>query len=158
MSMTDGVGRSYRYYEGEPLWPFGWGLTLTDWSLTLDRSPASGASVRDSAAALGGGGLGNFSVKLKNVGQHDSDEVVFVYFSPQFKRPDCPVPKRQLIDFRRVHVAKGGQAVLTFSVSSEQLHLVNADGTRSARIGHYALEFTNGVNATATVDVNVRER
>lgn len=149
MSMTAGLGRSYRYYSGEPLWPFGWGLTLTEWSLTLDPS------VGTSAAALGSGGAGNFSVALKNIGERDSDEVVFVYFSPQFKRPDCPVPKRQLMDFRRVHVAKAEQAVLEFEVTSEQLHLVNVDGTSSAYSGHYVLEFTNGVNATATVDVNV---
>lgn len=152
MSMTSGLGRSYRYYTGQPLWPFGWGLTFTDWSLVLDHKlDATSAS----AESLGNGGWGNFTVMLANIGDCDSDEVVFVYFSPQFNRSECPVPRRQLIDFRRVHVRKGEQVSLAFSISSEQLYLVNSDGTRSGYPGRYILEFKNGANATASVDINV---
>lgn len=157
MSMTSGIGRSYRYYTGEPLWPFGWGLTLTDWSLTLgDNLDATFPSATlDNAVSLGNGGLGNFTILLANTGERHSDEVVFVYVSPQFNRSDCPVPRRQLIDFRRTHVRKAEQVALVFSIASEQLYLVNRDGTRSAYPGHYVLEFTNGVNATASIDVDV---
>jgi hypothetical protein len=45
-----------------------------------------------------------YSVKLSNQGSVDSDEVVQVYMVPQFTRAGVATPKRQLIDFARIHV------------------------------------------------------
>jgi len=41
MSMTDSPGRTYRYYTGKPLWPFGWGLSYTTFSLNWTMTPQS---------------------------------------------------------------------------------------------------------------------
>ena len=150
MSLTKSPGRGYRYYEGTALWPFGWGLTYTQWEIQVGPASTPGSGMQP---GLGPAGT-NFTAVLKNTGQVDSDEVLFVYFAPQFTRPDCPVPKRQLIDFRRVHVKHGDSAALVFSVAAQQLELVGADGTRSLVKGKYVLEFTNG-NTTATVDLQL---
>ena len=86
----------------------------------------------------------------------DSDEVIQVYFAPQFVRTDgAPTPHKQLIDFERVHVAAGGSTTVAFSIASSQLDLVDVNGTRAPHAGTFRLMFTNGVDATATVDVVV---
>ena len=115
------------------LFEFGFGLTYTNWSISV------------------AGSQGAYRATVKNIGRVDSDEVVQLYFSPQFVRPNgVPTPRRQLIDFKRVHVAAGGVVNVPFTVSDAQLELPNVDGTRSAYPGKYTLEFTNGAETTAS--------
>ena len=99
-----------------------------------------------------------YSLRVSNTGNVDSDEVVQVYFVPvHFTQPrDSPIPKRQLIDFQRVHVKAGATVEVPFTVAVAQLELVSADGTRAAMAGNYAIEFTNGENATARAAVEIR--
>ena len=71
-------------------------------------------------------------------------------------RQHVPTPKKQLLDFERVHnVAKGSATTVRFEVQSEQLDLVSVDGVRAPHKGTYTLLFTNGVDAHASVDVVV---
>ena len=71
-------------------------------------------------------------------------------------RQHVPTPKKQLLDFERVHnVVKGSATTVRFEVQSEQLDLVSADGVRAPHKGTYTLLFTNGVDANAAVDVVV---
>ena len=55
----------------------------------------------------------------------------------------------------QIHVAAGESTTISFSVASSQLDLVDINGTRAPYAGTYQLVFTNGVDATATVDVVV---
>lgn len=71
-------------------------------------------------------------------------------------RQQVPTPKKQLLDFERVHdVAKGGATTVHFEVQSEQLDLVGVDGVRAPHKGSYTLLFTNGVDAHTSVVVTV---
>ena len=82
---------------------------------------------------------------------------------PPHRVPGCgdiriagvPTPKRQLVDFERVHIAAGASTAVTFTVAAEQFELVAKDGTRSSYPGKYALHFTNGVDTMAVVDVTI---
>src|SRR5690606_32429955 len=74
-------GRTYRYFEGKPLYPFGHGLSYTsfDYSgLSLDRSTAGAAdTVR-------------VAVRVRNTGKREGDEVVQLYaraLEPRRVRP-----------------------------------------------------------------------
>jgi len=78
-----------------------------------------------------------------------SDEVVQVYFIPQFKRSGAPTPHRQLIDFERVHVKVGATAAISFGITAAQLEFTAPDGGREAVPGKYRIEFTNGAGAVA---------
>jgi hypothetical protein len=159
MSLTAPPGRTYRYYPTSkdlpaPLWPFGWGLTYTQWEITLTTPSSVPSSVPSSGTevvAL----PATFTVELKNVGAVASDEVVQVYFAPQFLREGCPTPTRQLIDFERLHVAAGASASVSFTVTSKQLELAGIDGSRASHPGKYTLEFTNGVGTNATADITI---
>src|SRR5215831_10547560 len=83
-------GRSYRYFEGQPLWPFGYGLSYTQFrygALAIPKVP------------INAGESLNVSVTVTNSGSLDGDEVVQLYL--QF--PDLPgAPLRALRGFQRV--------------------------------------------------------
>eukprot|EP00040_Diaphanoeca_grandis_P026289 m.147112 g.147112 ORF g.147112 m.147112 type:complete len:1059 (-) comp30518_c0_seq1:206-3382(-) len=164
MNMTSPPGRTYKYYPTDatkypkPVFPFGWGLTYSRFNFTLasssSSSPTSSLSSTPSSSKLQLKQLGNITttINVHNIGEMDSDEVVQVFFVPKFTRDGVPTPKRQLVDFERVHVATKGTVSIEFTITAQQLELVNADGTRSAYAGEYNLEFTNGVDTTVTID------
>ena len=143
MSMTAPPGRSYKYYEGTPLWPFGWGLSYASFDLALAAANSS------TALPL------RATVSVSNTGQTDGDEVVQLYFAPKWTRTDAPLPKRQLIDFARVHLKAGEEVALDFVVVADQLRTVHADGTRSLVPGTYDLVFTNGAHNTVQHTVTI---
>lgn len=89
-------GRTYRYFEGEPLYPFGYGLTYTGFEY-------SGLEVK----AVDGTKL-QAAVTLKNAGGRESDEVVQIYGSAPESRVRKPV--RQLLGFRRVKNMQPGES------------------------------------------------
>ena len=103
---------------------------------------------------LGGGAADDATVTVRNVGAVDSDEVVLAFMIPP-RRTGVPTPKKQLLDFERVHVAKGASVDVSFEINAEQLELVSADGVRAHHAGRYTLLFTNGVDANASVVVTV---
>ena len=83
--MAKPPGRTYKYYTGEPLWPFGMGLSYT----TFDLSCTSSTTITTSST-LGGGAASlpgdeqqelplTASCDVKNTGSVDGDEVVMVY-------------------------------------------------------------------------------
>ena len=88
-------GRTYRYFDGEPLWPFGYGLSYTTFS--LQRSQAAGAPVN-------AGDPLNAAVTVTNTGKVAGDEVVELYL----KFPDVAgAPRLALRGFQRVHLEPG---------------------------------------------------
>jgi beta-glucosidase len=95
-------GRTYRYFQGEPLFPFGYGLSYTTFTYTnLTTSSASG----DVAV----------SVEVKNTGNRDGDEVVQVYSKQLQAGPDAPI--RSLAAFDRVHLKAGERKTVHLTVS-----------------------------------------
>ena len=59
------------------------------------------------------------------------------------------------MDFERVHIAAGASTTVNFTVAAKEFELVAKDGTRSSYPGKYLLQFTNGVDTTAVVDVTI---
>jgi beta-glucosidase len=111
-------GRTYRYFTGEPLYPFGYGLSYTTFrysNLTFDK-PSLEAS--DNLIA---------SVDVKNTGKTAGDEVVEVYLT----HPGVDgAPVRALAGFHRVHVEPGATEHVQITVPNRQLSVVGSDGTR----------------------------
>lgn len=112
--------RTYKYYEGTPLYPFGYGLSYTDFrydSLTLSRN-------KDGLA---------ISATIENLGEITADEVVQVYLS----MPDAPteVPQRELVAFKRVPIKSGRQEKVQFTLTGDQLTYVDQSGVRQPYLG-----------------------
>jgi len=143
MNMTTGVGRTYRYFTGTPLWPFGFGLSYT----TFEFSFGVGT---DSAII----------VDVLNTGKRDGDEVVEVYFTPlddvKLNHP-TRLPLLQLVDFERVHVEAGGKTQSTFTISDNTVALVDGQGNLVVAPGSYAFTFTNGADQKLTYNYKVAE-
>ena len=82
--MAKPPGRTYKYYTGEPLWPFGMGLSYTSFELSCSSTSSSTSSTLGGGAASPPGDEQQelpltVSCDVKNTGSVDGDEVVMVY-------------------------------------------------------------------------------
>jgi beta-glucosidase len=119
--------RTYRYFTGVPLYPFGYGLSYT-------RFRYSGG--RLSTGRLQAGAPLTVSVQVKNAGDVDGDETVEVYLVPKDKR-NAPVQK--LAGFEKVHLRRGESKVVQCSIDPRELSLVREDGSRAVQAGEYEI-------------------
>jgi beta-glucosidase len=135
-------GRTYRYFAGRPLWPFGYGLSYTTFSygsLSLPKSPI------DAGASLGA------SVKVTNTGKVAGDEVVQLYL----KFPDVPgAPLRALRGFQRIHLAAGRSQVVRFQLTQRDLSMVTETGNRIVAAGQYTVSVGGGQPGTGAPSVS----
>jgi len=98
-------GRTYMYFEGEPLYPFGHGLSYTSFSL---------GQLQVASSTLGPGDKVSISATVTNTGNRAGAEVVQLYITP----PPSPVkrPIKQLAGFQRVELQPNEQKVVTFEL------------------------------------------
>jgi beta-glucosidase len=104
--------RTYRYFSGTPVYPFGHGLSYTTFAYDKPQTEitADGLSVK---------------VNLTNTGNRDGDEVVQLYIS---SKQDYPTPIRALKAFKRVHLKAGATLPVTFLLRAADLSAVNQQG------------------------------
>lgn len=120
-------GRTYRYFDGEPLYAFGDGLGYTSF--------AYDAPVLSTARVKAGDPL-DISVDVRNTGARSGDEVVQVYLAYPGM---AGAPRRALVGFQRISLAAGEQRAVRFHLDARVLSLVDADGVRAVREGRYEL-------------------
>jgi beta-glucosidase len=102
-------GRTYKYFKGIPLYPFGYGLSFS--TFTYSNMKASKTiSVDDSLPV---------SVDVTNKGKMDGDEVVEVYVT-HFGNPLMPI--RTLVGFKRVSIKAGQTEHVMVMISNDQLY------------------------------------
>jgi beta-glucosidase len=99
----DMKGRTYRYFTGEPLYAFGYGLSYT----RFDYS-----DLQTTTSSLGANDAFEVSVAVKNVGERAGDEVVQLYV--RSVSPSRPMPIEQLRGFARVTLQPGERKRVTF--------------------------------------------
>jgi beta-glucosidase len=141
-------GRTYRYFNGKVQYPFGYGLSYTSFAYEWQKMPAGIKTAKDSIS---------FSIKVKNTGQMDGDEVVQVYVEyPTVDR----MPLKELKAFKRVHVKAGGETEVQISIPAADLQKWDL-ATRSWKLypGTYTI-FAGGNSGdkkiVATVKAEVR--
>jgi beta-glucosidase len=98
-------GRTYMYLDQPPLYPFGYGLSYTDFRYTKLR-----VSPRESNPR----GVITASVDIQNVGQRDGDEVVQVYVHQEERA--YKQPRLQLKTFQRIHLKAGELRTITLAL------------------------------------------
>ncbi len=126
-------GRTYRYFRGEPTYPFGFGRSFTTFRYgTLAISPERG----------GVGATFQVSVTVENTGARAGDEVVQLYVTDE--QASGPVPIRSLADFRRIALAAGERQTVSFSVTARALSFVAADGRRLVEPGWFTIAVGGG--------------
>jgi beta-glucosidase len=104
-------GRTYMYFQGTPLYPFGFGLSYTTFTYS---------TLRLSAASLTSGGSVTVSVDVTNSGTRDGDEVVQLYVSYP-TTTGVPRPIKQLRGFQRVTVPAGQTKTVALPLTYDQL-------------------------------------
>jgi beta-glucosidase len=112
-------GRTYMYFEGPPLYPFGYGLSYTGFWYR---------SLKTSAPSLPADGAIDVNVVVKNFGKRAGDEVVQLYV----RHLDSAVsrPRQELKAFARVHLRSQEQKTVTLSLPASRLAYWDADADR----------------------------
>ena len=124
--------RTYRYFTGKPLYPFGFGLSYSKFEYN---------NLKLSNDHLNAGDPLDVSVEVKNVSQRAGDEVVEVYLNfPQL--PGAPI--RALRGFARVHLGAGEARQVSFNLLPRELSHVNQAGDRVITAGSYRVSVGGG--------------
>jgi beta-glucosidase len=134
------AARTYRYFEGQPLFPFGHGLSYTTFAYSDLKLPAT----------VGAGEPLQVEAQVANTGAREGDEVAQVYLTfPQL--PGAPL--RALRGFTRVHLKPGERQTLRFTLSDRDLSHVSLDGVHVVRAGHYGISVGGGQPGTGAAVV-----
>jgi beta-glucosidase len=135
------ANRTYRYFKGKPLYPFGYGLSYTKFTY--------GGLKLSSADVAAGSPLG-VDVTVKNSGRLAGDEVAQLYL--QF--PGAPgMPLKALRGFTRVTLNAGESRTLHFDLDPRALSSVTEAGERVVAPGAYRLHVGGGQPGTAAPGV-----
>jgi len=125
-------GRTYRYFDGQPLYPFGYGLSYTTFSYRALRLPKKALHAGDPLTA---------EVTVANTGQREGDEVVQLYLNfPNV----AGAPLRALRGFRRVHLKPGESQKVTFELKDRDLSMVTEAGEPIIAEGKYVVSIGGG--------------
>jgi beta-glucosidase len=129
--------RTYRYFNGEPLYGFGHGLSYTTFEY---------GGIKLSNSSLRAGDPLDVEVNVKNTGKRDGDEVAALYITFP-KLPGAPL--RALRGFTRVHLKAGEQKHVKLTLSPRDLSYVNQAGDRFVSTGDYLITVGGGQPGTA---------
>ena len=138
-------GRTYRYFKGEPLYPFGYGLSYTKFSygnLKLKNKIKAGESLQ-------------VTVEVQNTGAVAGDEVVQLYLTDS--EASVPVPIRNLAGVERIFLKPGEKRAVSFTLSPRQMSVISDSGKRLIEPGDFNLSvggkqpgFTGRADAATT--------
>jgi beta-glucosidase len=119
--------RTYRYFKGEPLYPFGYGLSYTTFAynnLRLDKSVKAGEPVK-------------VTVDVTNAGAREGEEVVQLYLTDV--AATAPVPIRTLVGFDRISLRRGEKRTVAFTITPRQMSLIDGGGKRVIEPGEFVV-------------------
>ena len=136
--------RTYRYFTGEPLYPFGYGLSYT----TFEYS-----GLKLSSPQLEAGNPVDAEVDVKNTGKRDGDEVAELYIT--FPATAAGAPLKALRGFTRVHVKAGEQQHVKLTLRPRDLSYVNESGDRMISAGDYLITVGGGQPGTGAAHAEV---
>lgn len=125
-------GRTYRYYTGTPVYPFGAGLSYTSFRYApLQIAPMDG--VPENGVVV--------STEITNTGVRDGDEVAQLYLTPPAFEG---APRLALRGFQRVTLKAGERRQISFRLAPRDLSFVTRDGVRQLTPGRYQLSVGSG--------------
>ncbi len=126
--------RTYRYFRGEPLFPFGYGLSYTKFAYSNLRLSKKTITLNKAAADASESAV-TISVDVQNVGDRAGDEVAQLYISDL--AASVPTPIRQLAGFERVHLEPGQTKTVAFTLTPRQLSVIDEEGRRVVEPGEF---------------------
>ena len=121
----DMKGKTYRFFDQEPLYPFGFGLSYTDFSysnLVVAEKISTGENIE-------------IKVRVTNTGNMEGDEVVQLYLTDE--KASTPRPIHQLEGFQRITLKPGESRDVEFILEPRQFSLINKNGSRVIEPGYF---------------------
>jgi len=118
-------GKTYRYFRGTPLYPFGFGLSYSKFeysNLKFKKALKVGESV-------------TLTADVTNVGKLAGDEVVQLYLSDT--SATVPVPIRNMIGVERIHLKAGEKRTVSFTIDPRQMSVILDNGKRVIEPGGF---------------------
>ena len=140
-------GNTYQYYKNTPVYPFGYGLSYTNFAYSNIKA--------DTTAADANGKI-TFSADVTNTGATTGKETVQLYIAPP--QTDANVPKKQLKNFEKIELAPNETKTVNLSLNIADLALYSeslggtavAEGEYTAYIGKSADDMSNAVKFTVS--------
>ena len=120
--------RTYRYFNGKPLYPFGYGLSYTKFEYSNFRLSNDEINNGDKITCI---------IDVKNIGNYDSDEVVTLYIKDNEASVD--VPKWSLCGYKRINLKAGGARSVSFTVAPERMSIYDLNGNNRIESGSFTL-------------------
>ncbi|KAL8171261.1 hypothetical protein V2J09_023065 [Rumex salicifolius] len=165
-------GRSYRFYKGPVVYPFGYGLSYTAFSHSLGQKaqskfmvPLTSLHATKNNTMLSNGikvkhtsceGLSlPLHVDVKNTGDMDGSQTLLVFLTPP---PHGGAPERQLVGFEKVFVSAGSSQRVIMNVHvCEHFSVVDKFGVRRIPMGEHILHIGDDLKHTISLEADLGE-
>lgn len=121
-------GRTYRYFDGEVLYPFGYGLSYTHF---LFSTPVLEKSIMDKTEN------NHLKLKVTNDGEYDGETVVQLYVND--REASVGTPLKSLKKFKKIFLSKGEEKTLDFDISAEDLSIFDNKGSSFVESGDFEI-------------------
>jgi len=132
MHMQPYPGRTYRFYQEQPIFPFGWGLSYTTFEITWENGTNDVISQTGSV---------DYRATVTNTGTIAGDEVVLAFVGASQQGGAI----KSLFGFKRVHLEPGQSTDVYFFCDSKTFSIVDEKGDRWLHPGNYQIWIGNGV-------------
>ncbi len=126
------TNRTYRYYKGDVQYPFGYGLTYTDFEL-------SECDFDDKNRTI--------TANITNTGAVDCDEVLQLYVS--YPKTNVELPIKSLIKVKRFNIKAGQSEKVEFKISDNDLYTTDESGNKVLLKGTYNFSLSDGQNISS---------
>ena len=133
-------GRTYRYFTGEVLYPFGYGLSYTSFALNNIKVDGS----------VGHGQSAKLSIEVKNTGDKEGEEVIELYVKG--KGPDANDAIKSLKGFEKISLKPGETKTVMFTISAAALTFYKEGAGYTIEKGSHII-----LVGTSSADKNLRE-
>ncbi|MBN2157584.1 MAG: glycoside hydrolase family 3 C-terminal domain-containing protein [Candidatus Lokiarchaeota archaeon] len=120
--------RTYRYMQKKPLYPFGYGLSYTDFSYDNFYLNSDEIHMGDPLIV---------SVDVKNKGKKEGDEVVQLYI--QDLEASVKIPRWSLQGFERISLKPGQSETVKFKIKPQQFSIITEQGKRILEPGSFRI-------------------
>lgn len=139
-------GKRYLEADSQPSYPFGYGLSYTEFSYS---------NLKVTADTMTPSGTVSVSIELTNTGQVEGSEVVQLYITDVVSTVTRPA--KELKDFCKVALQPGETRTVEFTISAQQLQCIGVDYKPVVEEGLFRIHVGRNVNDTLSTDLMVRE-
>ena len=136
-------GRTYRYFEGNALYRFGYGLSYTAFAysnISSEESYSTSASF-------------SVSADITNIGKYDGEEVVQLYIKNI--QASVPVALHSLKGFKRIALKKGERKTVSFTLAPNDFSIIDANSKELVMAGDYEISIGGGQPGVSTIQKTI---